>query len=235
MQISIVGIMSEKHNRPIRSFVKRQGRMTQGQSRALAELLPDYGVDQLEGLFDYQAMFQRQAPTVLEIGFGMGQSLVAQAEAYPQNNYLGIEVHLPGVGSLLNSMQEKGLTNLRVSGEDAVVVLREHIAPDSLDGIQIFFPDPWHKKRHHKRRLIQPDFVTELAKRLKPDGFLHLATDWENYAEQMLEVLSEEQLLENTSQTNDYVPRPESRPLTKFEQRGHRLGHGVWDLYFSRR
>ena len=209
--------------------------MTQGQSRALAELLPDYGVDQLEGLFDYQAMFQRQAPTVLEIGFGMGQSLVAQAEAYPQNNYLGIEVHLPGVGSLLNSMQEKGLTNLRVSGEDAVVVLREHIAPDSLDGIQIFFPDPWHKKRHHKRRLIQPDFVTELAKRLKPDGFLHLATDWENYAEQMLEVLSEEQLLENTSQTNDYVPRPESRPLTKFEQRGHRLGHGVWDLYFSRR
>ena len=214
--------------------MKRQGRMTQGQSRALAELLPDYGVDELKGIFDYTAVFQRQAPTVLEIGFGMGQSLVAQAEAYPDINYLGIEVHLPGVGSLLNSMQEKGLTNLRVSGEDAVVVLREHIAPNSLDGIQIFFPDPWHKKRHHKRRLIQPDFVTELAKRLKPEGFLHLATDWENYAEQMLEVLSEESLLINTSPTNDYVPRPETRPLTKFEQRGHRLGHGVWDLYFRR-
>ncbi len=209
--------------------------MTQGQSRALADLLPDFGVDELSGIFDYEAIFKRHAPVILEIGFGMGQSLVAQAEAHPDNDYLGIEVHLPGVGSLLNAMSEKGLSNLRVSGEDAVVVLREHIAPDSLEGIQIFFPDPWHKKRHHKRRLIQPEFVHELALRIKPGGFLHLATDWENYAEQMLEVLSAENLLSNTSDTGDYVPRPESRPLTKFERRGHRLGHGVWDLYFRRK
>jgi tRNA (guanine-N7-)-methyltransferase len=209
--------------------------MTQGQSRALEELLPGYGVDHLEGFFDYAAIFGRQAEIILEIGFGMGQSLVAQAEAHPEINYLGIEVHLPGVGSLLNSMQAKGLENLRVSGEDAVLVLREHIQKDSLDGIQVFFPDPWHKKRHHKRRLIQPGFVRQLVERLKPGGFLHLATDWENYAEQMLEVLSAETMLQNTSETNDYVPRPESRPLTKFEQRGHRLGHGVWDLYFTRK
>ena len=180
-------------------------------------------------------MFARQAQTILEIGFGMGQSLVAQAENHPDINYLGVEVHLPGVGSLLNAMQAKGLENIRVSGEDAVVLLRDHIGMNSLDGIQIFFPDPWHKKRHHKRRLIQPEFVTELAKRLKPGGFMHLATDWENYAEQMLEVLSAEDLLKNTSDTNDYVPRPDSRPLTKFEQRGHRLGHGVWDLMFVKK
>lgn len=223
-----------KHPRQIRSFVKRQGRMTQGQSRALESLIPDYGVDHIEGKFDYAAIFGRQAETVLEIGFGMGQSLVAQAGNHPEINYLGVEVHLPGVGSLLNAMEAEGLENLRVSGEDAVVLLRDHIDTDSLDGIQIFFPDPWHKKRHHKRRLIQPEFVTELAKRLKPGGFIHLATDWENYAEQMLEVLSSEALLKNTSETDDYVPRPDSRPLTKFEQRGHRLGHGVWDLMFTK-
>ena len=224
-----------EHPRQIRSFVKRQGRMTQGQSRALESLIPDYGVDHLDGLFDYPAIFARQAETILEIGFGMGQSLVAQAENHPDINYLGVEVHLPGVGSLLNAMQAKGLENIRVSGEDAVVLLRDHIGMSSLDGIQIFFPDPWHKKRHHKRRLIQPEFVTELAKRLKPGGFVHLATDWENYAEQMLEVLSAEASLRNTSDTNDYVPRPDSRPLTKFEQRGHRLGHGVWDLMFVKK
>jgi len=223
-----------EHPRQIRSFVKRQGRMTQGQSRALESLIPDYGVDHLEGQFNYAEIFGRDAQTVLEIGFGMGQSLVAQAEAHPDINYLGVEVHLPGVGSLLNAMEAKGLENLRVSGEDAVVLLRDNIGLESLDGIQIFFPDPWHKKRHHKRRLIQPEFVTELAKRLKPGGFMHLATDWENYAEQMLEVLSDESQLRNTSETNDYVPRPDSRPLTKFEQRGHRLGHGVWDLMFTK-
>ena len=222
------------YNRPIRSFVKRQGRRTQGQSRALQELLPNYGVDQLDGYYDYEVIFQRQAKTVLEIGFGMGQSLLTQAANYPDINYLGIEVHLPGVGSLLNGMQEQGLENIRVSGEDAVVVLRDHIATASLDGIQIFFPDPWHKKRHHKRRLIQPKFVEQLAQRLKPDGFIHLATDWENYAEQMLAVLNGEAQLKNTSTSAGYVPRPDSRPLTKFEQRGHRLGHGVWDLMFEK-
>lgn len=222
------------HHRPIRSFVKRQGRMTQGQSRALNECLPEYGVELQDCEIDFDILFSRQAPNIVEIGFGMGQSLVEQAEKQPECNFLGIEVHLPGVGSLLNSMQAKGLSNLRVSCDDAVEVFQQQITPDSAHGIQIFFPDPWHKKRHHKRRLIQPDFVRLLISRLKPGGFLHLATDWQPYAEHMLEVLNAEASLVNTSETNDYVPRPESRPETKFEKRGHRLGHGVWDLFFIR-
>lgn len=228
-----MSILSEQ-KRTIRSFVKRQGRITQGQSKALKELLPSHCIDGIEGILDYAEVFGRNAPTILEIGFGMGQSLVEQAACHSDNNYLGIEVHRPGVGSMLNAMGVRELKNIRVSNRDAVEVLKEQIAPSSLDGIQIFFPDPWHKKKHHKRRLIQAGFVTELVRRLKPGGFLHLATDWENYAQQMLEVLSAESMLSNSAQTGDYVPRPDSRPLTKFEQRGQRLGHGVWDLMFIR-
>jgi len=223
-----------EHHRPIRSFVKRQGRMTQGQSRALEACLPEFGVELHHGEINFAELFQRKAPNIIEIGFGMGQSLVTQAENQPECNFLGIEVHLPGVGSLLNSMQDKGLSNLRVSCDDAVEVINQQITPESAHGIQVFFPDPWHKKRHNKRRLIQPQFVQLLASRLAPGGFLHLATDWQPYAEHMLEVLSAEPTLVNTSETNDYVPRPESRPETKFEKRGHRLGHGVWDLFFIR-
>lgn len=179
-------------------------------------------------------MFGRDAPRVLEIGFGMGQSLVAMAAAAPATDFIGIEVHRPGVGKLLHSMAEQGVENIRIYCHDAVEVLRDCIPPASLDTIQIFFPDPWHKKRHHKRRLIQPAFAERLAAHLKPGGILHLATDWENYAEQMLEVLSATPGLENTAGAGDYSPRPESRPLTKFEARGERLGHGVRDLLFRR-
>ena len=208
--------------------------MTQGQSRALEACLPDYGIELTDGVLDFEDLFGRHAPNIVEIGFGMGQSLVEQAERQPECNFLGIEVHLPGVGSLLNSMQARGLSNLRVSCDDAVEVMKQQISPGSVNGIQIFFPDPWHKKRHHKRRLIQPDFVKLLSSCLAPGGFLHLATDWQPYAEHMLEVLNAESSLVNTSETGDYVPRPEARPETKFEKRGHRLGHGVWDLFFIR-
>ncbi len=225
---------NEKH-RPIRSFVLRPGRMTDGQKRALEEGWLRYGLELQRGLIDLQAVFGRQAPTVLEIGFGMGRSLADMAKAATDTNFIGIEVHRPGVGRLLHTMQREDIDNIRVYCDDAVEVLRECIDAGGLDGIQVFFPDPWHKKRHHKRRLIQPDFVTLLASRIKPGGFLHLATDWENYAEQMLEVLSAAPELENTAPDTGYCERPHSRPLTKFEQRGQRLGHGVWDLYFKRR
>ncbi len=219
----------------IRSFVMRPGRMTVGQRRALEAGLPRFGLEREAGPLAPDIAFGRSAPLVLEIGFGMGQSLVEMAAADPDTNFLGIEVHRPGVGRLLHSVMEQELENVRVYCDDAVLVLEECIAPASLDGVQIFFPDPWHKKRHHKRRLIQPPFVRLLRERLKPGGFLHLATDWENYAEHMLEVLSAEPSLENRAGADEYSPRPEQRPLTKFEQRGQRLGHGVWDLLFERR
>jgi tRNA (guanine-N7-)-methyltransferase len=224
-----------QHHRPIRSFVVRPGRMTAGQRRALEDNWPRWGIDRAAGLFDGPRVFGRQAPLVLEIGFGMGQSLVEMAVAAPDTNYLGIEVHRPGIGRLMYSLQEQGIDNVRVYRDDAVAVLGECIAESSLDGVQIFFPDPWHKKRHHKRRLIQATFVELLCSRLKPGGFLHLATDWENYAEQMLALLSAATGLENTAGEGKYSPRPQSRPLTKFEKRGQRLGHGVWDLLFRRR
>jgi len=213
--------------------VKRVGRRTVGQDRALNDLLPEFGIDH-QGILDFEALFSRKADTILEIGFGMGQSLLAQATSHPENNYLGIEVHTPGVGSLLNGMEEAGLTNIRVSINDAVEVLENNIAEQSLCGVQLFFPDPWHKKRHHKRRIVRPEFVNVILNRLKPGGFFHLATDWENYAEHMLEVLTAVSDFDNLSENGDYIPRPDSRPLTKFEQRGHRLGHGVWDLMFIR-
>jgi tRNA (guanine-N7-)-methyltransferase len=181
---------------------------------------------------DLDAVFGRAAPRILEIGFGMGEGLAEIAAAHPENDYLGVEVHTPGVGALLKQIGERGLANVRIIQHDAVEVLSHMLQPSSLAGVHVFFPDPWHKKRHHKRRLIQPPLVALLASRIRPGGYLHLATDWQDYAEQMLAVLSAEPLLANS--VTDYAPRPDTRPLTKFEQRGIRLGHGVWDLVFRR-
>ena len=182
---------------------------------------------------NWDAVFDRQAPRILEIGFGMGASTAEIAAARPNDDFIGVEVHEPGVGALLKLIGEAQLTNIRIIQHDAVEVLEHMIEPNSLDGVHIFFPDPWHKARHHKRRLIQPPFVALLASRLKPGAYLHCATDWQNYAEQMLEVLGADPSLENTAP--DYAPRPDYRPVTKFERRGLRLGHGVWDLVFKRR
>jgi tRNA (guanine-N7-)-methyltransferase len=216
----------------IRSYVLRAGRIGSGQARALAEIGPQFMLQYQPVLLDLDAVFGRVAPRILEIGFGMGEGLAEIAATHPENDYLGVEVHTPGVGALLKQVGERGLTNVRIIQHDAVDVLKWLLAPASLAGIHIFFPDPWHKKRHHKRRLIQPPLVQLLASRIQPGGYIHLATDWQEYAEQMLAVLSSEQLLKNT--VSDYAPRPETRPLTKFEQRGIRLGHGVWDLVFRR-
>ncbi len=224
----------EPHFRRIRSFVLREGRLTKGQQGALERNFPTLGLSPQKPVSDFADIFGRTAPTVLEIGFGMGQSLVTQASARPDWNFIGIEVHRPGVGACLLSAENAGIGNLRVYNFDAVEVLDKCIADASLDRIQVFFPDPWPKKRHHKRRLIQPEFTRQLAAKLKPGGILHLATDWENYAGQMLDVLQGIDFLENTSPTNDFVPRPELRPKTKFEIRGEKLGHGVWDLVFRR-
>ena len=224
----------QPRHRPIRSFVLRQGRLTPAQQRALDEMMPRYGVTYAPHPLDLDALFgRRDSAKIIEIGFGMGETTAAIAHAQPERDFLGIEVHSPGVGSLLKNIQGLGLQNVRVVQHDAVEVLRQMIADDSLDGVHIFFPDPWHKKRHHKRRLIQAGFVELLAGKLKPGGYLHVATDWQEYAEWVLEVLSAEARLENTAA--DYAPRPAYRPLTKFEQRGLRLGHGVWDLVFRRK
>jgi len=216
----------------IRSYVLRAGRVGSGQARALAELGPKFMLPYQASGIDLDAAFGRTAPRFLEIGFGMGEGLAEIAAAHPENDYLGVEVHTPGVGALLKQLGARALTNVRVIQHDAVEVLTQMLEPGSLAGAHIFFPDPWHKKRHHKRRLIQPPLVGLLASRLAPGGHLHLATDWQDYAEQMLAVLSAEPLLQNTAA--DYAPRPETRPLTKFEQRGIRLGHGVWALLFRR-
>ena len=217
----------------IRSFVLRAGRVGSGQARALAELGPRFMLPYQPQLLDLDAVYGRVAPKLLEIGFGMGEGMADIASAHPENDYLGVEVHTPGVGALLKQIGERKLGNVRVIQHDAVEVLTRMIAPRSLSGVHIFFPDPWHKKRHNKRRLIQPPFVRLLAEHLQSGGYLHLATDWEDYAVQMLEVLSAEPTLANTA--SDYAQRPDSRPLTKFEQRGLRLGHGVWDLLFRKR
>jgi tRNA (guanine-N7-)-methyltransferase len=219
--------------RPVRSFVLRPGRMGTGQQRALQDLGPRFLLPFQAALLDPAAVFGRQAPLVLEIGFGMGDATAQIAAARPDVDFVGVEVHEPGVGALLKHIGERGLGNLRLVQHDAVEVLRHMIRPASLDGVHVFFPDPWHKKRHHKRRLIQPPLVELLASRLKPGGRLHCATDWEDYAQQMLEVLGASPLLRNTA--DGYAPRPDYRPLTKFEARGQRLGHGVWDLVFTRR
>ncbi len=224
--------MTSEQHRPIRSFVLRQGRMSNAQTRALETLLPRWGIPYQETLLDLDTAFGRASPKILEIGFGMGDSTAAIAAAHPQNDYLGIEVHGPGVGSLLNQIEALGLTNLRVIQHDAVEVLKHMIAQASLDGVHIFFPDPWHKKKHHKRRLIQPELVALLCEKLKVGGYLHAATDWQEYAEHILAVLAAEPKLSNTA--TDYAPKPDYRPLTKFEQRGIKLGHGVWDIVFRR-
>ncbi|MDT3737130.1 MAG: tRNA (guanosine(46)-N7)-methyltransferase TrmB [Denitratisoma sp.] len=219
--------------RPVRSYVLRQGRVSNAQARAHHELLPRFGIAYSNQRIDLNDAFGRTAPKILEIGFGMGETTASIAAAHPKTDYLGIEVHTPGVGSLLKLIDERGLSNLRLIQHDAVEVLRDMIAPGSLDGAHIFFPDPWPKKRHHKRRLVQTDFVALLASRLKPGGYLHLATDWQEYAEQMLAVLSAEPQLENTA--DGYAPRPDYRSQTKFETRGLKLGHGVWDIVFKKK
>jgi tRNA (guanine-N7-)-methyltransferase len=218
--------------RAIRSFVVRAGRTGPGQVRALAELGPRFVLPHAQHCVDWDAAFGRSAPRVLEIGFGMGDATASIAQALPGTDFIGIEVHTPGVGALLKRIGERGLTNLRLIQHDAVEVLEHMIAPDSLAGVHVFFPDPWHKKKHNKRRLIQPEFVRQLASRIAPGGYLHCATDWQPYAEQMLEVLSAEPMLRNAA--DGYAPKPDHRPLTKFENRGLKLGHGVWDLVFSR-
>ncbi len=224
---------SQKPHAPIRSYVLRQGRVSNAQRRACETLLPKYGIPFQENPRDLDAVFGRSAPRVLEIGCGMGETTAAIAAANPGTDYIGIEVHTPGVGSLLKQIGELELANVRVIQHDAVEVLNRMIQPESLSGIHIFFPDPWPKKRHHKRRLIQPAFIALAASRLQPGGYLHAATDWKEYAEQVLEVFSAESALENTA--DGYATRPAYRPQTKFETRGLRLGHGVWDIVFRRR
>ena len=222
----------EKHLRKIQSFVKRSGRLTEGQRLGLTELWPTFGVDIGADVLDLTQLFKKQQPIVLEIGFGNGDSLLEMATNEPETNFLGIEVYEAGVGRLINEANKRQLSNLRVIKEDAVEVLKNHIADASLAGFQLYFPDPWHKKKHHKRRLVQAEFMSLIARKLAPGGFVHMATDWENYAEQMMAVLEAHPDFKNTLGAHIYSPRPERRPITKFERRGERLGHGVWDLLF---
>jgi tRNA (guanine-N7-)-methyltransferase len=226
----------ETHPRSIRSFVTRAGRITAAQQRALAQLGPKYLVGaEPAGPLDLTRLFAREAPCTLEIGFGNGENLAALAHAHPERDYLGVEVHRPGVGRLLLALEAGGLANVRVVCQDAVELLGRRIAPGSLAEILILFPDPWPKKRHHKRRLVQPPFVALLERALSPGGQLKLATDWQPYALEMLAALSASQTLRNLAADGGFVPRPAERIPTRFEQRGARLGHEVWDLAFSRR
>jgi tRNA (guanine-N7-)-methyltransferase len=225
---------SPSPRRGIRSFVIRAGRATVAQQRALEELWPTYGIEET-GTLDLDRVFGRTAPRMLEIGFGAGEALLAFAQANPHIDCLGIEVHRPGVGHLMLGAHAASLSNVRVLDRDAVEVLRDQLAPGSIDFVHIFFPDPWHKKRHHKRRLIQPPFVALLAQVIAPNGVLRLATDWQHYAEQMREVIDACEDFINVAGDAGFMPRAQLRPLTRFERRGHRLGHGVWDLEYRRR
>lgn len=218
--------------REIKSYVMRAGRMTPGQERGLEQGLPRYGLRLEEGVLQPQKVFGRQAPLTLEIGFGMGQSLLQMAKEAPEQDFIGVEVHRPGVGALLSGMLTDAVDNVRIYSCDAIEVLNQCIADESLDRLLLFFPDPWHKSRHHKRRIVQPAFAALVHKKLKQGGVLHMATDWEPYAEHMLEIMNAAPGYKNLSADNTWVPRPTERPVTKFEQRGERLGHGVWDLKF---
>ncbi len=221
--------------RRIKSYVLRAGRVSNRQQQGLDLWLKNYELAMNNEPWSFEKEFGRSADTIVEIGFGMGTSLLSMAKDNPQSNYIGIEVHRAGVGSLAADLHEHQLLNVRIVAHDAVEVLQSQIADNSLVGVQIFFPDPWHKKRHHKRRLIQPEFIQLVSKKIKKDGFIHCATDWQEYAEHMLEVLSAEAMLRNQQLTGSYSPRPDSRPLTKFEKRGERLGHGLWDLIFIKK
>ncbi|MCE0759914.1 MULTISPECIES: tRNA (guanosine(46)-N7)-methyltransferase TrmB [unclassified Marinobacter] len=220
--------------RGVRSFVLRQGRMTEGQKKAFDRSWPKYGLSRDNGMIDPREVFGRDNMLNLEIGFGMGKSLADMAEAAPEQDFIGVEVHLPGVGALLKDVEDRGLENVRVYNIDANDVIDLCLPDASLDRVMIFFPDPWHKKKHHKRRLIQPEFIQRIRHKLRVGGVLHLATDWENYAEHMLEVMNDSEGFANTQEQGGYSPRPDDRPITKFEKRGEKLGHGVWDLLFYR-
>lgn len=233
--VSISPAENGKVLRQVRSFVRRQGRLTKGQEMALLSYWPTMGIEYKPELFNWHDIFGNNSPVTLEIGFGMGASLVEMAKANPEQNFLGIEVHLPGVGACLSAAQEVGVKNLRVMCHDAIEVLNFNIPDNSLAMIQLFFPDPWHKARHHKRRIVQAEFVELIANKLKVGGVFHKATDWEEYAFWSLDILKNSSRFKNLSQSDDFVPRPVSRPVTKFEQRGHRLGHGVWDLMFTKK
>lgn len=225
----------QKYLRRVRSFVRREGRLTKGQQRALDTLFPVYGLKpQGDEVLASQQIFQRDAPLHLEIGFGNGHALVSMAADHPHQDYIGIEVHRPGVGNALLQIAQQQLTNVRVICDDAVEVLKHHIADASLDAVYIFFPDPWHKKRHHKRRLVQVEFINLLKSKLRSQGIVHLATDWEEYAEHMLAVMHEVEGFTNLAGDNHMSDKPDYRPVTKFEQRGLRLGHGVWDLIYRK-
>lgn len=230
----ITGAALPVRRREIKSYVMRAGRMTDGQQRGLDQGWPKFGLLLADGMQDFDQVFARQAPRTLEIGFGMGQSLLEMAQAAPEQDFIGIEVHRPGVGSLLNGLLTENISNVRVYSCDALEVLKNCVADASLDRLMLFFPDPWHKSRHHKRRIVQPEFAQLVRSKLKIGGVFHLATDWEPYAEHMLEVLNVAPGLTNLSVDQTSVPRPEERPVTKFERRGERLGHGVWDLQFER-
>jgi tRNA (guanine-N7-)-methyltransferase len=219
--------------RKIRSFVRREGRITPAQQRALQELWPRFGIDS-NAMIDLHDQFGRDAPLTLEIGFGNGDTLLAMAQACPETDFIGIEVHRPGAGRLLQALDEQHINNVRVMCDDAVEILQRCLPDHCLQRVLLFFQDPWHKKRHHKRRIVQPEFVELLASKLQQGGILHMATDWENYAQQMLEVVSASPAFRNCAGPGRYSEKPAWRPITKFERRGQRLGHGVWDLLFER-
>jgi tRNA (guanine-N7-)-methyltransferase len=224
----------DKHRRPIRSFVLRPGRMTTGQRHALECYWPGKGLSVADGGLDPGRVFAREAPVVLEIGFGMGASLVKMAASRPDVNFIGVEVHPPGVGSLLLACAERGVENIRIYREDAVEVLKRCIPDASLERVQLYFPDPWHKNKHHKRRIVQPEFVSLVAQKLSIGGCFHMATDWQNYAEHMIAVMAGQPQFRNLAAGDGVTTRPGWRPKTKFELRGERLGHGVWDLIFEK-
>lgn len=227
-------IKPEFKPKSIRSFVIRAGRITAGQKKAFEQWWPEYGLSLSKGALDIEAAFGRRTQVVLEIGFGMGDSLLTMAHQEPEKSFIGIEVHPPGVGRVINAAGKEGLKNLRIYMADAMDVLEDCITDSSIDRLQVYFPDPWHKKKHNKRRMIQTQFVQQLRQKLAIGGVLHLATDWENYAGQMLEVMATAPGFKNLSTRGSYSDRPDYRPITKFEKRGERLGHGVWDLLFMR-